>query len=239
MNYDSNQLQDLFGGRSGSPGALDRTSAAIHAWWMDRLLWLPVFLWVLACKPAPATRCAEPERGHQGADTGAPGPTAARAYEASVPAAQMVPMTVLNVLSAEGGAAVLLRESGDDGHVVPIFIGATEGTAIALRLEGETFVRPLTHDLLEAVLRAHGLRIGRVEIHDLIEGTFHGRVVILDPDGRVTQLDARASDSIALALGAGAEVFMARHVVSQAGVTLESLGLELATSEPPTGDPPR
>jgi bifunctional DNase/RNase len=198
---------------------------------MVRLAWVSVLALFPACAGKAAATCPEPVAPAPVEKTS--GVTATRAYEASVPAANMVPMEVVDVLAVDGGAAVLLREPAKNGRVVPIFIGTSEGTAIALRLEGQQFTRPLTHDLLESIMKAHGLKVGRVEIHDLVDGTFHGRVVVLGPEGGVKTFDARASDSIAVALGSRADVFMADHVLNEAGASPESLGLQ------PDGTVPR
>jgi bifunctional DNase/RNase len=92
----------------------------------------------------------------------------------------------------------LLREVGGSRRVLPIFIGAPEATAIAMELAGKKFQRPLTHDLLMAVLNGLGAKVRRVEITDLRENTFYAKIY-LEAAGELLAIDARPSDSIALA----------------------------------------
>ena len=129
-------------------------------------------------------------------------------------------------ITPDGGAVVLLQVKSGDDRVVPIFVGQGEGMTIALRLHGESFPRPLTHDLLDAVMGQQGLRVGRIEIDDLKDGTFLARLYLVDAEGMVRELDARPSDCIAIALGAKAPIFMARDVVDASGVTPKELGIE-------------
>ena len=143
------------------------------------------------------------------------------------PSRGMIGVEVVGVGHAEAGAIiVVLREQAGEGRVVPIFIGETEGRAIDMRLRGERFPRPLTHDLLDAVLRERQLTVARIEIDDLKDGAFLGRLFLEDPDGRITRLDARPSDCIALAVGNGAPIFISEDVLAETGVAPESLGLQ-------------
>jgi bifunctional DNase/RNase len=114
-----------------------------------------------------------------------------------------------------GDVIVVLRELGGAGRLVPIHIGLAEGVSIAVRLEGGTPPRPLTHDLLDSVLRSQKLTIVRIEVDGLRDGTFLGRLFLAEPGGRVVSLDARPSDCIALAIGAGAPMFVAADVVNE------------------------
>jgi bifunctional DNase/RNase len=120
---------------------------------------------------------------------------------------------------------VILREI--DGSVfLPIWIGVFEANAIALALEGIRTQRPMTHDLLQSCLAALDARLERVEIHSLIEGTFHARLrLALRPDPRPgstderppgLEVDSRPSDAIALALRTGAPIWIARTVLDGA-----------------------
>jgi bifunctional DNase/RNase len=122
-----------------------------------------------------------------------------------------VEMTVAGVVPIEEGAAVLLK-TGES--LVPIFIGTNEAIAIELRLEHKKFPRPLTHDLFDDVLRGLGGELLRVQITTVKDSTFVATVYIRQ-DKRVVGFDARASDSIALALGNGAPIYVARSVVQR------------------------
>jgi len=127
-----------------------------------------------------------------------------------------VEMTVGEVTPTRDGNAVLLVDASND-VVVPIFIGPNEAMAIDLRHRKQRYQRPLTHDLLDAVLRELGGSLVRVQIDDIKDNTFLGAVFVRTPT-RVIELDSRPSDAIALALGNHAPIYVARRVIEQAGV---------------------
>ncbi len=127
-----------------------------------------------------------------------------------------VEMTVGEVTPTRDGNAVLLVDASND-LVVPIFVGPNEAMAIDLRHRKQRYQRPLTHDLLDAILRELGGSLVRVQIDDIKDNTFLGAVFVRTPT-RVVELDARPSDAIALALGNRAPIFVARRVIEQAGV---------------------
>lgn len=101
---------------------------------------------------------------------------------------------------------VILSPSGLD-KVLPIWIGHAEAWAIAMELSGVGSKRPLTHDLLRHVIERLSAKVERIEITELKEQTFFA-VIHLSTNGKVLQIDARPSDSIALALKTGASIFV-------------------------------
>jgi len=114
---------------------------------------------------------------------------------------------------------LILREEG--GAVfLPIWIGVFEANAIALALEGIQTPRPMTHDLLQSVLGGLGAELERVEIHSLVEGTFHARLRLrrrgAAGGGEPIEVDSRPSDAVALALRTGAPIWIARTVLDGA-----------------------
>lgn len=115
---------------------------------------------------------------------------------------------------------LILREEG--GTVfLPIWIGVFEANAIALAIEGVQTPRPMTHDLLRSVVAGLGAELVRVEIHSLIEGTFHARLRLRRPleggsRSEETEIDSRPSDAVALALRTGAPIWIARSVLEGA-----------------------
>jgi bifunctional DNase/RNase len=114
---------------------------------------------------------------------------------------------------------VILRE--EDGHrVVPIWIGQPEATAILLAVQGVQPPRPLTHDLMLGVILATGYVVDRVEITRLEEGTFFA-ALILRGEERTLAVDARPSDSLALAVRSGCPVLVDEEVMRTAGVVPE------------------
>ena len=108
---------------------------------------------------------------------------------------------------------VLLKEADGD-RVLPIWIGPAEAQAIARELAGERFPRPLTHDLLATIVEGLHARVTRVVISDLQDNTFFASL-ILEKDGEVISIDARPSDSIAVALRCHAPLFVAEKLLTE------------------------
>jgi bifunctional DNase/RNase len=111
---------------------------------------------------------------------------------------------------------VILKEKERERYL-PIWIGPWEASAIAMRLQGLTPERPLTHDLFASTLEELGVTVERVVISELAEETFHARL-LLEVDGRVAEVDSRPSDALALAVRTSARVFAAEDVLDQAGL---------------------
>jgi hypothetical protein len=88
--------------------------------------------------------------------------------------------------------------------------------AIQLRLERRRFERPLTHDLLDTMIRELGGEVVKVHVDDLKSNTFVATLFIKKGE-RTLQIDARPSDSIALAVGNRVPVFVSRRVLERAG----------------------
>jgi bifunctional DNase/RNase len=101
---------------------------------------------------------------------------------------------------------VILREV-DGERVLPIWIGPGEAQAIRRMLSEETFPRPLTHDLLHIIVEGLKARITKVVIADLRENTFYASVFV-ERESEVLSIDARPSDSIAIALRAKAPIYV-------------------------------
>jgi hypothetical protein len=74
----------------------------------------------------------------------------------------------------------------------------------------------MTHDLLRSVVTALGARVECVAVHSLIENTFHANVLVRNSNGQITEVDARPSDAIALALRCGAPIRVAESVFREA-----------------------
>ena len=127
----------------------------------------------------------------------------------------------LSVDSASNQPVIILRpidEEAGGGGLVPIWIGQAEATAILLALQGIAPPRPMTHDLLRGVIESIGATLVRVEITRIEGGTFYASLVLSRADGTTVEVDARPSDSIALAVRTGTPVFLAEQVLEEAAV---------------------
>lgn len=102
---------------------------------------------------------------------------------------------------------VVILAPKEMNKVLPIWIGHAEAWGIAMQLSGIKSKRPLTYDLLQSVITTLEARVEKVEITELREQTFYARLH-LSCDGKKYEVDARPSDSIALALKTGADIYV-------------------------------
>ncbi len=123
------------------------------------------------------------------------------------------------------GSAVVLLADEPVQHLLPIYIGLFEAKAILEELQGKTRERPFTHDLLATVIRELGYQVERITVSALRDTTFYALITLVHND-EVIEIDARPSDSIALALRSGARIFVAEEVLAQAGIQPSEEGLE-------------
>ena len=127
----------------------------------------------------------------------------------------MVEMQLFRIVIRETSdqQRIYLREK-DGTRQFPIVIGIHEAAAIDRKVRDRPAQRPMTHDLLAAMVHVLGARIERVVISELRNNTFHARIDVLPRDGDATiPVDARPSDAIALAAHVGARIFVAEDVL--------------------------
>jgi len=110
---------------------------------------------------------------------------------------------------------VVLRETGSQRYL-PIWIGPFEAEAITIGLQHTEVLRPMTHDLLHGMVEQLGATIDHIAISDLQDETFYARIVVRLGSGHV-EVDSRPSDAIALAVRAGAPIYVSEDVMNRAG----------------------
>lgn len=125
----------------------------------------------------------------------------------------------VRVQMSTGRHVLLLKEVGF-GRILPIWIGPWEASAIAMRLQGVTPERPLTHDLLGSVITTLGARVDRIKIVSLADETFHARLVLVTSDAR-HEVDARPSDAIALAVRLDVPIYASAEVLDRAAKLID------------------
>lgn len=146
----------------------------------------------------------------------------------------VIEVQVRAVLPLEGSFAVFL---GNESKVFVIYIDESVGTAISMFMRGVSKERPLTHDLVGHLLMAFGAKVERIIINNINGSVFHARLIIsaeneLQTTRKVIELDARPSDSIAMAVQQSAPIFVAKKVwdsvedVSETLAQIEKRGLE-------------
>lgn len=137
----------------------------------------------------------------------------------------------LGMDKASNTPVVILREV-DGERLLPIWIGPGEASAIAMELAGIKFSRPLTHDLLNTVVRSLGSELVRVLITRVVDNTYYASLM-LQRNGETITIDSRPSDSVALALRASAPIFADVELLDRTTVEVEGAMLESALSAEP------
>lgn len=133
----------------------------------------------------------------------------------------MIEMTIdsIRVSLMNYQRVVILKEKMAKRYL-PIWIGPAEADAIAVKLQGVTVPRPLTHDLLNSVIDSLGADIESIIVSDLKNDTFYAKV-ILNVNGEQIEVDSRPSDALALAVRTDAPIFTEEAVLDKAGILLD------------------
>jgi bifunctional DNase/RNase len=130
----------------------------------------------------------------------------------------MVEVTVAHLgLDRSTNTPVVILQEKNGERVLPIWIGPAEASAIAMELAGVKFARPLTHDLLRQVIIGLGAQLHRVIITRVQDNTYYADLHI-HRDEHVVQIDARPSDSIAVALRLKAPIFTSEDLLNLTSV---------------------
>ncbi|MCB0711214.1 MAG: bifunctional nuclease family protein [Ignavibacteriae bacterium] len=133
---------------------------------------------------------------------------------------ERVRMEVIGLTSSpqnSGAYALILQETGAERRM-SILIGQDLAQAIALEMEAIQPPRPITHDLMKKVIETLGSTLVDITITDLKEGTFYA---VIRLDGTPTEIDARPSDAIALAIRFGAPIYVYEEVLANASIQID------------------
>lgn len=133
----------------------------------------------------------------------------------------MVPMDLvgIRVELPTNTPIMLLREAGGDRYL-PIWIGTPEATAIAMAHDGIQTKRPLTHDLMTALMEKLGATVESVVVTELRGGTFYADISVT-VDGETHLISSRPSDAVAIAVRADAPLFADKDLLDEAGVHIQ------------------
>jgi bifunctional DNase/RNase len=140
----------------------------------------------------------------------------------------------LGLDSSQNQFVVILQEK-DGERILPIWIGRPEAESIAAHLDGVASRRPMTHDLVQSLIVALGGVVDRIEVTHVLDGTFYARLH-LDRGGEHSVVDARPSDSIAIAIRLDAPIFVADDLLAEYEIP-EAAGPGDGADAEPTGDP--
>ena len=129
---------------------------------------------------------------------------------------EFVPLRILSVNPSSAGASsyILLLESDNSQAMrFPIVIGSQEAQSISVYLENIQTSRPLTHDLCVNLLSHSNVTLQRVIITDFKDGIFYANLEV-NKDGEILVIDARPSDSIALAIRLAIPILISNKLLS-------------------------
>src|SRR5918911_2607592 len=129
----------------------------------------------------------------------------------------MIEMKVLKV-EPRGQTHLMALCDPDQRVVLPFVVDPINARAISTVLSDVPSDRPTTHDLLHRIVTGFNIAVRRVIVNDIRGGTFYSRIVLQAADGTVTEIDARTSDAVALALRAAAPIYVEETVLEQAGM---------------------
>lgn len=122
-------------------------------------------------------------------------------------------------LDRTSNTPVVILQETEGTRVLPIWIGPSEASSIAMELAGMKFSRPLTHDLFTSLIKGLGGELRRVQITRVEENTYFAELLIQRGD-EVFSIDARPSDSIAIALRVGAMIFTSDELLEETPVEI-------------------
>ena len=135
---------------------------------------------------------------------------------------RMIPVTIADVVMRDTAAerrCVVVLSAAAGARLLPIWIGAAEGAAIAMGLRQTPTERPMTYPFMASLLAATGAKLDAVEIVALKADVYYASVLLRRGD-QVQAIDARPSDAIALAVGAGCPISVADEILDRAGVPI-------------------
>lgn len=118
------------------------------------------------------------------------------------------------------GAYALILAQADGPIRIPVVIGSTEAQSIALKIEGITPPRPMTHDLFMSFAHAFGVKLTEVFIYKFEDGIFSSELTFSDGERQVV-LDSRTSDAIAIAMRTKAPIYTTRAILDETGFVME------------------
>jgi bifunctional DNase/RNase len=135
----------------------------------------------------------------------------------------MVEMRVAGIaLDAASRSPIVLLRDPSGRRQVPIWIDQAQAQNIMAGLSDQVPPRPLSHDLMANLMAVGGLTLERVIVHTIEDSTFRAVLKLTDSEGTASELDARPSDAIALALRTGSGIWMLEEVVADASIPVDA-----------------
>jgi len=116
------------------------------------------------------------------------------------------------IIDEEKQEQIIVLKEKDGSKMLPIVIGLNEAAAIRMKVNGFDSPRPLTHDLIKSLIDTFSITLKMVIVDKLVNGTFHAKLHFITKDGGQRIVDARPSDSIAIAVRTNSPIFVQEEV---------------------------
>ena len=113
---------------------------------------------------------------------------------------------------------VIVLKEKDGDRQIPIVIGFMEASSIKIKISGVDMPRPMTHDLLGQIIETLGGQVEKVVVDKLVNNTFHAKLELKTKEGQIKIIDARPSDSIALAVRLKAPIYVSEEVAQKSNM---------------------
>ena len=131
----------------------------------------------------------------------------------------MIEMKVMGIaLDVRTNSPIVVLHDLDNRKALPIWIGSAEASAIIRCIEGLVVARPMTHDLVTNIIEQTGFKLDKIEINNVENDTYYATLYLSKEDD-VIEVDARPSDAIAIAMRAGAPIFVTANVLMNGSVS--------------------
>ena len=128
----------------------------------------------------------------------------------------------LTYSQAQSGAYALILGEPDGLRRIPIIIGQSEAQAIAIQLQGLEAPRPLTHDLIQTLMKSYAISLREVYIYKFEKDIFFSELICWREGEEVKKIDARTSDAIALAVRANCPIYIEESILNSAGIIFDT-----------------
>jgi len=134
----------------------------------------------------------------------------------------MIELYVMGIaLDTRTGTPIVVLNDQENRRALPIWIGTAEASAIIRQLEDIKSARPMTHDLMFNLIETLDCSVEKIEINDINTDTYYATITLKDKLGKETQIDARPSDAIALALKSKCPILATANVIADGTISTD------------------
>ncbi len=129
--------------------------------------------------------------------------------------------------SLGGTYSLVLSETTGLRRRFSVLIGEAEAQSIALKLNNTKSPRPLSHDLMNSIVRELNAKLTKIVIYEMVNDIFYSEIYLMQGDKPVI-IDARTSDAVALAVRSNAPIYINSDILDIVGTAVSDEGTEKA-----------